>query len=123
MACRNVCKLCPRFIMSTSVTLDTDGNVVIGIPAGSYTNNEKYCLVISQAIPSTATIGALVFVQPVGSANTYPLQKRNCTQATACSIRTRTRYSTVVHTSATSGVFRLCGQVSCAPDNSLTAIS
>lgn len=42
---------------------------------------------------------------------------------TACSIRTRTRYSTVVHTSATSGVFRLCGQVSCAPDNSLTAIS
>lgn len=52
-----------------------------------------------------------------------PKQKRNCTQATACSVRTRTRCSTVVHASATSGVFRLCGQVSCAPDNSLTAIS
>lgn len=123
MACSNVCKLCPRFIMSTSVTVDTDGNVVIGIPAGAYNNNHKYCLVIAQSIPTDATIGSLVYVQPAGSKNLYPLQRRNCTQATVCSIRTRTRYSTVVHTNQTSGAFRLCGNVACAPDSNLTAIS
>ena len=123
MACKNICKLCPRFIISTGVSLDTSGNIVITIPAGSYVNNQKYCLVIAQSIPAGATISAQVFVQPVGSANTYPLVRRNCKPATACTIKTRTKYSTVVETTAASGIFRMCGNACCTEADSLASIS
>ena len=39
-----------------------------------------------------------------------------------CGIRTRTRYSTVVSTSATGGTFRLLGKTCPCPDNSLASI-
>ncbi len=45
------------------------------------------------------------------------------TQATACSIRTRTKYSTRVETTSNSGVFKLLGRIACAPDNRLNAIN
>lgn len=53
----------------------------------------------------------------------YPLTKRNCAQVTACGIRTRTRYSTCVSTSATGGSFRMLGQPCCAPSNNLSSIN
>jgi len=52
----------------------------------------------------------------------YPLTNRCCAQVTACGIRTRTRYATVVSTSATGGSFRMLGRPCCSPDNSLAAI-
>ena len=55
MSCKPVCQLCPQLVISQSVAL-TGGNVVVNLPAGSYNNNEKYCVVIAQAIPTTATI-------------------------------------------------------------------
>ena len=123
MACKNTCKLCKNLIISTDVTYNaTLNSVYVHIPTGSYNDGQKYCIVIAQNIPATATINAPVFIQ-IGTGNAYALQKRDCTQATACSIRTRTKYSTVVRTNATGGVFRLCGDVACAPTNNLTAIS
>ena len=41
---------------------------------------------------------------------------------TACALRTRTRYATVVATDATGGTFKMLGKGCCAPDNSLAAI-
>lgn len=62
MACKNTCKLCDRLIISQSITF-TGGNLVINLPAGSYNNNCKYCIVLAQAIPTTTTIGAPVYSQ------------------------------------------------------------
>ena len=72
MACRNICKLCPKLIISQTVAF-TGGNLVITIPAGSYNNNCKYCIVVAQAIPATTTINAPVVIQIGTGAQLYPL--------------------------------------------------
>lgn len=122
MACKNVCRLCDRLIISTAVAFTAGTGLVITIPEGSYSDGEKYCIVVAQAIPAATTINAPVFIQIGTGTELYPLNKCDCTQATACSIRTRTKYSTRVETSATTGVFKLLGRVACAPNNNLTAI-
>ena len=122
MACNNVCKLCPNLIISESVTFTAGTGLIINIPEGSYRDNCKYCIVVAQAIPAETTITAPVFITIGDGTVLYPLNKCDCTQATACSIRTRTKYSTRVETSVTGGVFKLLGRVACSPNNNLTAI-
>lgn len=122
MACKPVCSLCRRLIISQSVTF-TGGNLVINIPAGNYNDREKYCIVIAQAIPNTATINAPVVITIGTGTQQYPLTNRCCAQVTACAIRTRTRYSTVVSTSGTGGTFRLIGNACPCPTNRLASIN
>ena len=122
MACKKVCRLCDHLIISTAVTFTAGTGLVITVPEGSYADGEKYCIVVAQAIPDTTTINAPVFIQIGAGTELYPLNKFDCTQATACSIRTRTKYATRVETSATTGVFKLLGKVCCAPNNNLTSI-
>ena len=82
------------------------GVLTVNLPDGSYAGGEKYCIVIAQTIPSTAIIGApVVFTIGAGTA-TFPLVNRCCAQVTATGIRTRTRYSVVVNTSATGASFK-----------------
>lgn len=120
--CKPVCKLCNRLVISQSVTF-SGGTLIINIPAGSYNDGEKYCIVVAQSIPSTATIGAPVVVT-IGTGTTlYPLNKCNCAQATACNIRSRTRYAVCVSTTPTGGSFRMLGNVCCAPSSNLRAIN
>ena len=122
MACNNVCKLCDNLIISTAVAFTAGTGLVITIPEGSYSDGCKYCIVVAQSIPDATTITAPVFIQIGTGTELYPLNKCDCTQATACSIRTRTKYSTRVETSATTGVFKLLGKVACSPNNNLGAI-
>lgn len=124
MACENVCKLCNKLIISDAVTYTAATNsLTIDIPAGTYYRGQKYCLVVAQAIPDTTTINALVYVSIGGDTTTlYPLVRCNCTQVTACSIRTRTKYSTVVVTDSATGSFRLLGDVPCSPNNALASL-
>lgn len=114
-------KLCRCLVLSQSVTFE-DGTLIINIPAGSYNNGQRYCLVIAQAIPTDTTIAAPVVITIGEGEEQYPLQNRCCAPVTACGIRTRTRYATVVATSPTGGVFKLLGEPACAPDYSLAAI-
>ena len=122
MACPTVCRLCKRLIISTAVAFTND-QLVITIPAGSYEDGEKYCIVIAQSIPEETTITAPVFIQIGEGTELYPLDRCDCSQATACNIRTRTRYSTRVVTDANTGTFRLLGKTCCAPNNDLVAIN
>lgn len=121
MSCKNICKLCPRFVISQAVTY-ADGVLTVNLPAGSYCNGGKYCIVIAQSIPSTAIIGAPVVVTIGTGTVQYPLIKCNCKQVTASALRTRTRYSTVVETTPTGGSFKLLGRPCCEPNNDLTSI-
>lgn len=122
MACKPVCKLCDRLVISNSVTF-TGGNLVINIPAGNYGNGCKYCIVVAQAIPVATTINAPVVITIGTGTEQYPLTRCNCSQVTACGIRTRTRYSTVVSTNATGGTFKMLGRPCCSPNNALNSIN
>lgn len=121
MACTNVCKLCDRLVISQAVTF-ADGTLTVNIPAGSYQNGCKYCIVIAQTIPAATTITAPVVITIGAGTEEYPLTNRCCAQVVASALRTRTRYATVVSTDATGGVFKMLGKGCCAPSNSLDAI-
>lgn len=124
MACKNSCRLCNNLIISTAVNYDAGTNtVIIGLPAGTYNDDCKYCIVIAQAIPTTAQISSNVAISIGTGLQQYPLVDCNGVQVTACGIRTRTKYSTVVETSSTSGVFRMLGKACCQPNNNLTGIN
>ena len=122
MSCKNVCKLCDKLIISTAVTFTAGTGLVITIPEGSYNDGCKYCLVVAQTIPAATTINAPVFIQIGTGTELYPVNKCDCTQLTACGIRTRTKYSMRVETSPTSGVFKLLGKPCCQPNNNLRSI-
>lgn len=121
MSCKPVCQLCPKLILSQTITF-TGGNVVVNLPDGSYTNGEKYCIVLAQTIPTTATINAPVVFTIGAGTTTFPLTNRCCAQVTACGVRTRTKYSTIVVTSATGAAFRMIGNPCCSPSNNLAAV-
>lgn len=109
-------------IISESVTFTAGTGLIINIPEGSYADGCRYCIVVAQSIPDATTITAPVFISIGDGTVLYPLNKCDCTQATACSIRTRTKYSTRVETTPTGGIFKLLGNVCCAPNNNLRAV-
>lgn len=120
--CKPVCKLCDRLVISQSVTF-SGGTLIINLPAGSYNNKCKYCIVLAQSIPSAATIGAPVIITIGSGTEQYPLTKCNCSPATVCGLRSRTKYCVVLNTTATGGAFRLLGRTCCAPDNNLRSVN
>lgn len=118
----NKCKLCERLIISAAVTFDGT-NLVVNIPDGTYSNGCKYCIVVAQTIPATATVTAPVYVT-IGTGTTlYPLNRCDCMQLTACAVKSRTRYPVKVVTSATGGSFRLLSkQGTCYTPDTLQAL-
>lgn len=119
--CNNVCRICDNLVISQAVTF-ADGTLTINLPAGSYSNGCKYCIVVAQTIPVATTITAPVVVTIGDGTEEYPLVNKCCAQVTACALRTRTRYATVVATDATGGTFKMLGKGCCTPNNALTAI-
>lgn len=122
MACKNICRICDRLIISQAVTF-ADGTLTINLPEGSYGNGCKYCIVIAQAIPAETTITAPVAITIGTGTEVYPLTGTGCAQVLAASLRTRTRYAVRVATTATGGTFGLLGKPCYAPDNALAAIN
>lgn len=122
MSCKPTCKFCDKLVLSQAVTF-TGGNLVINLPAGNYGDRCKYCIVVAQAIPVSTTINAPVVITIGTGTQQYPLTNRCCAQVTSCGIRTRTRYSTMVFTSGTSGTFRLLGNTCPCPTNNLRSIN
>lgn len=124
--CQTSCKLCDNLIISQSVTIVTVNGVdtlVIDLPSRTYMDNCKYCIVIAQTIPTTATINMPVAFSIGGVTTTvYPFVRCDCSQVTACAIRNRTRYSTKVSTNTVSGVFKSLGGLSCCPTNNLASL-
>lgn len=122
MSCKPICQLCDKIRISQAITF-TDGNLIINLPAGSYNDGEKICIILAQTIPAVTTINAPAFIAIGTGTQQYPLTKSDCSQVTACALRTRTRYSVCVSTTATGGTFRLIGKPCCAPNNRLTSIN
>lgn len=121
MECKSVCKLCDKLVISQAVTF-AGGVLTINLPAGTYNNGCKYCIVVAQTIPAATTITAPVEITIGTGTETYPLLGNCCQQITACGIRTRTRYATRVVTDAAGGSFRLMGRACCSPNYALEGI-
>lgn len=119
--CNNVCKLCDSLVISQAVTF-ADGTLTVNLPAGSYADGCKYCIIIAQTIPAETTITAPVVITIGTGTEEYPLVDGCCAQVVAASLRTRTRYATRVATDATGGTFKVLGKLCCAPANALAAI-
>lgn len=120
MDCIQNCRLCPKFILSQTITFDGT-SLVVNLPQNAYGNNEKYCIVIGQSIPTETTINAPV-VFTIGDGTTqYPFVNQDCTPIYASQIRTRRVYPTRVNTAVDSGVFKYIGSC-CLPSNSTTTI-
>lgn len=121
MSCKPICKLCNNLVFSQAVTF-AGGTLTVNLPAGSYANGCKYCIVIAQTIPTTATIAAPVVITIGDGTEEYPLVNQCCAPVTACGIRSRTRYSTIVATDAAGGTFKMLGKPFCSPSYALDAI-
>ena len=123
MACKNICKLCDKLVLSQAVTYNAP-NLQISIPEGSYYDNCKYCIVVAQNIPAETPVDAPVVISVVNGTQVYPLTSCDCMPLTARAIRSRTKYSTVVKTDATTGVFRLLGNLcKCNMSSSRSALN
>jgi hypothetical protein len=121
MSCNTSCNICNRLVFSNSITV-ANGELVINLPLNTYSDGQKFCLVLIQNIPDTATINMPVVVTIGTETTTYPVTNCNCSQVTACSLRTRTRYPMRVITSAISATFRILRNLSCAPVNKLASV-
>lgn len=113
--CNSTCRLCRRLILSQTVTFAA-GTLTINIPAGAYADCGKYCLVIAQAIPATATVDAPVVITIGTGTVAYPLVDCAGNAITAGMLQTRTRYAVRVATTPTGGSFRLATRV-CGGNN------
>lgn len=124
--CNNSCNECPRKIFSSGVsivTIDGTDTLVIDVPQQSFRDCQRGCLVIIQNIPLTATIATPVAISIGGVTTTvYPLVSCDCSQVTACALRTRKRYPFVVSTNVNGGVFKILRNLSCSPNNNLATI-
>lgn len=99
-------------VFSQEVTF-ADNALIINLPQQAYENREKYCIVVAQEIPAETTISASVVITIGDSDTQYPLVNSNCTNVSACQIKTRTRYATRVFTNIQSGVFKLLTNLNC----------
>lgn len=124
--CNRDCKICDEIIISDAVTvtaIDGTNTLVIDIPDGRYIDRCRYCIVVAQTIPNTATINMPVAFSIGGdTATVYPFINYNCTQVTACGVRSRTRYPVVVFTTTTGGVFRSTRELYCYPADNLPSL-
>ena len=93
MACNCGCNCCCNLVKSTAINLDTENNVLqITIPAATYDNHDKICLVITQAIPDGINSDTTVSIL-VGAATTeYPVYTRLLNYVYADAIRPRRLY-------------------------------
>lgn len=121
MECVKNCRLCNKFILSQSIVFNpTVNQLIVDLPAGSYGNCQKYCIVLGQSIPTNATINAEV-VFTIGGNQTiaYPFLNKDCTPIYASQVRTRRIYPTRVNTAVNLGVFKYIGDC-CLPSNATT---
>ena len=119
--CIRNCKLCPKLILSTAITFDGT-SLVVNLPANSYGDCQKYCVVFAQTIPDATTINAPV-VFTIGTGTTqYPFVNKDCTPILASQVRTRRVYPTRVSTGVNDGVFKYIGDCK-LPSNSTSLVN
>lgn len=110
MECIKNCKLCKRFILSTAINYDAATNtVIVGLPANTFENCQRYCIVLAQTLPEAATINAQVVFTIGTNPTQYPFVNKNCVPVYISQVRTRRIYPIKVNTTINEGVFKYVG--------------
>lgn len=100
------CDTCRRNIYSSGVSI-VDGTLVIDIPATSFYNCQKGCLLIVQDFPAETTLAAPVAISIGGDTTTlYPVIGCNG-QITATMITPNKRYPFIVVLNTTPGSIKI----------------
>lgn len=107
-------KLCRRFTPTDGITFAGD-SLVINLPAGSYSNCEKYCIVIADSRPAGIIAGSPVVFTIGGGAEQYPLIDRCGQPVTERAISPRTMFGVILKTTTTGGSFVIPKYRSCNP--------
>lgn len=103
MKCKG--RLCPNFVISSSVTATAD-SLVVNIPSLACLRG---CLVITQTIPDAATINLPVVITVGTDTTEYPLVDRCGVQLSAGRLDVRTRYPYCFISANTQSIFKICG--------------
>jgi len=116
-------KLCDHFVVTTAVAF-ADGTLTLTLPDDvTYSNGEKYCIVIGQNRPETTTLNAPV-VAVIGAGTTeFPLLTRCGAPVVAQQVGTRRKYPVYVTTPATGGTFKLLCDLPRAETTTLNALN
>lgn len=118
--CIRNCRLCDKLILSTAINFDAATNqVIVALPANAYGNCQKYCIVLAQSIPTSATINSTVVFTIGNNPTRFPFVNKDCTPIYASQIRTRRIYTTRVNTAVNTGVFKYIGNC-CLPSAAIT---
>lgn len=100
------CGGCVHFVRTQSVTLV--GNVlVLNIPQKTYSNKEKACICVAQAVPAVTSANT-VAVTIGASATQYPIRTKCGNNVHADQIRSRKVYHTNVATDTASFIVSAC---------------
>ena len=123
--CNTSCNECCNKVFSSTLTIETVNGVdtlVVNIPEQTFRDGQRGCLVITQAIPATATIEMPVAITIGDGADYYAVTTCSCSPVVVPMLRTRRRYPFKVATNTTTGVFKILKNLSCASVNNLTTI-
>ena len=111
--CRDSCKVCKRLLFSESVTV-AGTDLVVAIPEFfNVSDCGKFCLVITQNLPDTATVNLPVVVTVGDDTTTYPLVDCTGLQVTASMLSVRCRYPVKATTNGVSAAFKILKNLSC----------
>lgn len=100
------CGGCEHFVRTNSVTL-VDSVLVLNIPQKTYSNKEKVCICVAQAIP-VVTSAQTVAITIGNSATQYPLRTKCGNNVYADQIRSRRVYHANAATDTASFVVPDC---------------
>ena len=101
------CGGCCHFVRTTSVTL-TGGVLILNIPQSNYSNGEKVCICVAQAISDGVTSADTVAITIGTDATQYPLRTKCGNNVHADQIRSRKVYHTYVATDTGTFVVSSC---------------
>lgn len=100
------CGGCSHFVRTTSVTLN--GTVLeLNIPQNTYSNGEKVCICVAQAIPAVTSADTVAITIGTGTTQ-YPLRTKCGNNVHADQMRTRKVYHMFVATDTESFVVSSC---------------
>ena len=100
------CGGCTHFVKTNSITL-VDNVLVLNIPQATYSNKEKVCICIAQAIPTVTNANTVVITIGAG-ATQYPLRTKCGNNVHADQLRSRRVYHTNVATDVGTFIVSSC---------------
>lgn len=123
--CNTSCNECCNKVFSSTIAIETvngTNTLVVTIPAQTFENGQRGCIVLVQNIPTTATIEMPVAIAIGDGVEYYPVVDCNSIPVVVPMLRTRRRYPFKVVTSPTTGTFKILRNLSCAAVNNLETI-